>query len=62
MENNTLTEKDIWDIEIYVRLDCPEQTACKLALNKILIKRDQSKKAMDDPTTTETDRKAWWRR
>jgi hypothetical protein len=43
-------------------LECPEKEACKLALNKLLVKQDQSKKAMNDPSPTEETRKAWWRR
>jgi hypothetical protein len=63
MENNTLTDKDIWELEIFVRLNCPEHEACELALNKFLIKRDEYKKALNDPTKTEETRKArWWKK
>jgi hypothetical protein len=62
IEKNTLTDKDVWEVEIFVRLECPEQAACKLALNKLLVKQDQCKKAMNDPSPTEETRKAWWRR
>ena len=57
-KNKDMTYNDILEWEILVRLDCPEMKACKLALNELLIKRDQYKKAMDNPTIQEQNHRA----
>lgn len=53
LKNGTLTDRDIMQAEVLVKIECPEMKACIKALNEVIIKRDRERRAKDDPTTQE---------
>ena len=66
LKNKTITEKDILEMEVYVRKGCSQMKACEDALNVFLVRRDFERKAVESPTIQEQDRRAakkskWWR-
>ena len=53
MHEGSLTEKDLLNWEILIRVGCPVMKACEKVLNDILITKEQKRKDRNDPTSQE---------
>jgi hypothetical protein len=62
IKNKTLTPSNILEIEVHLRKCISVCSDLNKVLNKHLVSQKRQQDEIDDPTTTEETRKAWWRR
>ena len=57
--SGNVTEKDILDAEVIVRIECFYRKTCRNLLDNLLIERDRVRRITADPTTQEQDKRRY---
>jgi hypothetical protein len=62
LNDKTLTESDLLEMEIAARKGCPHAKEFIDSLNGFIIEKDRKQREKSDPVTQEQDQKAgrWW--
>ena len=61
LKKQKLTEEEYFIAENLARYGCPKQKEFEAAFSKLAIRLYNERKAFEDPTTQEEDRKRWRR-
>ena len=57
--SGNVTQKDILDAEVIVRIECFYRKTCRNLLDNLLIERDRIRRITEDPTIQEQDKRRY---
>ena len=58
-KNETITEREILQVEVYLKKGCPHYRECADVLNQYLIRKEMERREREHPTIQEQDRRSW---
>jgi hypothetical protein len=60
-DNKTITDLEILQIEVFLRMCISNCTSLNKTLNKYLADKKRGQDTINDPTIQEESKKAWWK-